>query len=96
MFFSFGSHLSICTKECPFHPYHPIHGFLLVFFFSLYFTGLIFLEITSLFISLNRLIQNFDRDGLHLEELANTVQTKLHAYKADDPAGMGEVRQGHL
>lgn len=33
----------------------------------------------------------FYRDGLHLAELANAVQTKLHAYKADDPAGMGEV-----
>lgn len=33
----------------------------------------------------------FDRDGLHLAELATAVQTKLHAYKADDPAGMGEV-----
>lgn len=32
-----------------------------------------------------------DRDGLHLSELANSVQSKLHAYKADDPAGMGEV-----
>lgn len=40
--------------------------------------------------------QIFDRDGLHLAELANAVQTKLHAYKADDPAGMGEVRHGHL
>jgi len=41
-------------------------------------------------------ILRFDRDGLHLEELANAVQTKLHAYKADDPAGMGEVCQGQL
>lgn len=37
-----------------------------------------------------------DRDGHHLAELANTVQTKLHAYKADDPAGMGEVWSAHL
>jgi len=36
-------------------------------------------------------LQIFARDGLHLAELANAVQTKLHAYKADDPAGMGEV-----
>ena len=60
MFFSFGNHLSICTKRMPFPPlHHPIHGFLLVFFFSLYFTRLIFLEITSLVISLKGLIPNF-------------------------------------
>lgn len=37
----------------------------------------------------------YRKDGLHLAELANAVQTKLHAYKADDPAGMGEGPQKH-
>ncbi|RMX46919.1 hypothetical protein pdam_00022114 [Pocillopora damicornis] len=37
----------------------------------------------------------YRKDGLHLAELANTVQTKLHAYKADDPAGMGEGPHKH-
>ncbi|XP_068732167.1 syntaxin-binding protein 1-like [Montipora capricornis] len=35
----------------------------------------------------------FRKDGLHLAELANSVETKLYAYKADDPAGMGEGPQ---
>ncbi|XP_073243074.1 syntaxin-binding protein 1-like isoform X1 [Porites lutea] len=37
----------------------------------------------------------YRKDGLHLSELANAVQSKLHAYKADDPAGMGEGPQKH-
>nr|XP_058953402.1 syntaxin-binding protein 1-like isoform X1 [Pocillopora verrucosa] len=37
----------------------------------------------------------YRKDGLHLAELANAVQTKLHAYKADDPAGMGEGPHKH-
>ncbi|KAL9988669.1 hypothetical protein ACROYT_G003141 [Oculina patagonica] len=37
----------------------------------------------------------YRKDGHHLAELANTVQTKLHAYKADDPAGMGEGPHKH-
>ncbi|KAK2565802.1 Syntaxin-binding protein 1 [Acropora cervicornis] len=37
----------------------------------------------------------YRKDGHHLAELANAVETKLHGYKADDPAGMGEGPQKH-
>ncbi|XP_029182301.2 syntaxin-binding protein 1-like [Acropora millepora] len=37
----------------------------------------------------------YRKDGHHLAELANAVETKLHACKADDPAGMGEGPQKH-